>query len=580
MLPDGNICICRKCHNKLLNASTISCLCCSNIVERACAVTFFKSKYTSCNVTKFLSNVSLDSNLNAMYVCRCCDAKLLGNIFVCICCSRNVDKKATVVFKMEKYDHNNDVVRNLLSGAIENCSSNNKQYICKTCHSNLRIQKNRQPTLPKVMQQPKYKSTAGQKFLNAVKNKPEFVCTCCHHWLFQKSLVTFNHGHFDFNNRTVAKALSSKYRYKTKKLHSSTEPISEETNDEIEYICVTCKRNLSGKLPKMPAQAVVNGLELSPIPDQLFNLTDLERRLISLQIPFMKIISLFRYGSHYAVDGPPINVPTTLDKICKLLPQIPDEAQVYPMKLKRKLKYKGNYMYNTIRKDVVMDALVWLKHNNEHYRDIEINDFWVDYWENDELGMLIDANNDDEDSQVENNMCDDVTTDVSENETHQEYLNRKLDEKELREDQLAADRMAETNGQQDSCTLQLEHIEDGVYSVAPGEDNLPKYVLLDKDFEVLAFPDLFPSGEDGFHTVEKRDTPLSLRKYYQQRILNVDGHFAKNIEYLFCAQYAADLKQIQSDANVALHITKGRTIGGNCVNAGMLKNLQVLNNLV
>ena len=227
-----------------------------------------------------------------------------------------------------------------------------------------------------------------------------------------------------------------------------------------------------------------------------------------------------------------------------------------------------------------MNALVWLKHNNEHYRDIEINDFWADYWENDELGMLIDANNDDEDSQVENNMCDDVTTNVSENETHEEYLNRKLDEKELREDQLAADRMAETNGQQDSCTLQLEHIEDGVYSVAPGEDNLPKYVLLDKDFEVLAFPDLFPFGEDGFHTVEKRDTPLSLRKYYQQRILNVDGCFAKNIEYLFCAQYAADLKQIQSDANVALRITKGRTIGGNYVNAGMLKNPQVLNNLV
>ena len=330
----------------------------------------------------------------------------------------------------------------------------------------------------------------------------------------------------------------------------------------------------------MPAQAVANGLELSPIPNQLFNLTDLERKLISLQIPFMKIMSLFRYGSHYKVDGPPVNVPTTLEKICKLLPRIPDEAQVYPMKLKRKLKYKGNYMYNTMRKDVVMNALVWLKHNNEHYRDIEINDFWVDYWENDELGMLIDANNDDEDSQVENNMCDDVTTNVSENETHQEYLNRKLDEKELREDQLAADRMAETNGQQDSCTLQLEHIEDGVYSVAPGEDNLPKYVLLDKDFEVLAFPDLFLFGEDGFHTVEKRDTPLSLRKYYKQRILNVDGCFAKNIEYLFCAQYAADLKQIQSDANVALCITKGRTIGGNCVNAGMLKNPQVLNNLV
>ena len=71
-------------------------------------------------------------------------------------------------------------------------------------------------------------------------------------------------------------------------------------------------------------------------------------------------------AGHYKVDGPPINVPTTLDKICSILPCIPDEAHVYPMKLKRKLSYKGSYMYNTIRKDVVMNALKWLKENNEY----------------------------------------------------------------------------------------------------------------------------------------------------------------------------------------------------------------------
>ena len=167
-----------------------------------------------------------------------------------------------------------------------------------------------------------------------------------------------------------------------------------------------------------------------------------------------------------------------------------------------------------------------------------------------------------------------------ENETQSDYLERLQDEKELMEDQLAADKMAELNGQQDACSLQLDNIEAGVYSVAPGEDNIPKYVLLDKDFEVLAFPDLFPFGKTGYDSVGKRKTDLSHQKYYQQRILNVDGRFAKNIEYLFCAQYAADLKQIQSDANVALRITKGRSFGGNCVNAGMLKNPEVLSNLI
>ena len=97
-------------------------------------------------------------------------------------------------------------------------------------------------------------------------------------------------------------------------------------DDLVEYICVTCKKWLCRKKPKMPSQAVANGLELSPIPPELANLNELECRLISLRIPFLKILSFFRYGSHYKVDGPPVNVPATLDKICKILPRIPDEA--------------------------------------------------------------------------------------------------------------------------------------------------------------------------------------------------------------------------------------------------------------
>ena len=73
----------------------------------------------------------------------------------------------------------------------------------------------------------------------------------------------------------------------------------------------------------------------------------------------------------------------------------------------------------------------------------------------------------------------------------------------MKENQITADKMADINGQLDPCTMQLEYIEDGVYSVAPGEDNFPKYVLLDKDLEVLAFPDMFPFGKTGFDSINK-----------------------------------------------------------------------------
>ena len=49
-----------------------------------------------------------------------------------------------------------------------------------------------------------------------------------------------------------------------------------------------------------------------------------------------------------------------------------------PLKLKRKLRYKGHYKYDyIIRPDKVMIALRWLKQNNPLFSNIDINDNWV-----------------------------------------------------------------------------------------------------------------------------------------------------------------------------------------------------------
>ena len=62
-------------------------------------------------------------------------------------------------------------------------------------------------------------------------------------------------------------------------------------------------------------------------------------------------------------------------------------------------------------------------------------------------------------------------------------------------------------------------MENRIYQCAPGENNIPKYILLDNDFEVLAFPDLFPYGSGGYHsameskTTNKKILPAMLIKY-------------------------------------------------------------------
>ena len=71
-----------------------------------------------------------------------------------------------------------------------------------------------------------------------------------------------------------------------------------------------------------------------------------------------------------------------------------------------------------------------------------------------------------------------------------------------------------------------------------------------------------------------------MRKYFQQHLLNVDGHFANSIEYLFCAQYATEIKQIQAESGIALRLKRGKTLDGCTVTAGMLQNLQVVKRLV
>ena len=150
---------------------------------------------------------------------------------------------------------------------------------------------------------------------------------------------------------------------------------------------------------------------------------------------------------------------------------------------------------------------------------------------------------------------------------------------ELVEDQAEINRRQETTGDPLPAVVQFDNLENVVFNCAPGENNIPKYILLDEQFEELAFPDLFPYGSGGYYSKE-RQCHLPIRKYFQQCLLNVDGRFAKNIEYIFCAQYISDIQPIQSDANLAIHLSRGRTVNGQNITAGLLHDTESLQQLI
>ena len=88
----------------------------------------------------------------------------------------------------------------------------------------------------------------------------------------------------------------------------------------------------------MPLQA---SLPLSDIPTELSGLNALELRLICLRL---KMVAL-PCGKQRSIHGPAV---TKVDTICNILPKLPSQSELVPLKLKRKLAYKGHYMYDYI----------------------------------------------------------------------------------------------------------------------------------------------------------------------------------------------------------------------------------------
>lgn len=66
---------------------------------------------------------------------------------------------------------------------------------------------------------------------------------------------------------------------------------------------------------------------------------------------------------------------------------------------------------------------------------------------------------------------------------------------------------------------------------------------------------LFPLGNNTYH--ENRQHRLTLSKYFNNRILNADGRFGRNVEYIFFMLSTSELEQVVSSVSIAMRKGKG-----------------------
>ena len=160
-------------------------------------------------------------------------------------------------------------------------------------------------------------------FHSDIKSGPDFVCTCCYRMMYRKSVVQYDKSKYTKASPDVLqKVFSADLSYISK--------------DGKEWTCKTCDRALMRG--SMPLQAKANGLQLSNVPPELSDLNALELRLISLRVPFMKMVAL-PSGKQRSIHGPAVNVPSKVDTVCDVLPRLPSQSELVPLKLKRKVAY-------------------------------------------------------------------------------------------------------------------------------------------------------------------------------------------------------------------------------------------------
>ena len=149
------------------------------------------------------------------------------------------------------------------------------------------------------------------------------MCTCCHRIMYRECVLYFNRSKYSRASESVLDSVFS-------------DALLYKSPDGSYYICKTC--NAALLRGRMPLQAKANNLGLSTVPPELKCLNSLETRLVCLRVPFMTIVAL-PSGKQRCIHGQCINVPSKLDTICNILPRMPTQSELIPLKFKRKLMY-------------------------------------------------------------------------------------------------------------------------------------------------------------------------------------------------------------------------------------------------
>ncbi len=383
-------------------------------------------------------------------------------------------------------------------------------------------------------------------FKEETKDGLSFVCCCCHRLLAKQSVIPITNK----DMKLWTEKHGTGFLNQCLKMEPSTK-----LYDKF-YLCCNCKVKVSkGTRPPM---SVSNGLQLDRIPEEL-QLTDLENQLIAPRILFMKIKQLPKSRIGALVDRV-IDVPIEgkdIEETLSNFPRMMSKSGIVVVSLKRMKSLKQSHAESLIRPAAIVTAVKKFKElDNPFYSGVTIPSNYEEELNNDILQCL--QHDGEEATQI-------VTESDDENEDQDEQGTDAVTRNQVQirehtglvpDDPSSLIVMNQSNKTIQKTTNTSSSIEK--YEIAPGEGKIPTNWLKDVDFEVMAFPTLFPTGSFGlFHA---RDVKLSCHQYFNQRLFNKDSRFSKNVSYLLMAEQFKCRTELEQQINVSAQ--KGVLSGG------------------
>jgi hypothetical protein len=330
--------------------------------------------------------------------------------------------------------------------------------------------------------------------------------------------------------------------------------IASDNSDATFMFCKPCASALNNK--KVPALALANRTYIGPIPDELENLTIVEESMISLCRAKCHIIKLRE--EHNAVDIPTtqrgikgnvIVFPQRPSAIAKKLPPALDDitspicilfiGSQPPTQEWLRLHAKPL----AVRPAKVRSALMWLKHHNALYKDIEIDEGILNSLEDNAIL----------DFQIEHIL----PNETNEVRTSRYDFNQSLDSESgftdhtpsMRPPELSWESVVITDidcltNSNDMRSAAFRHVKNkGKGYIEISHDPEPVNEFWNPELFPKIYPSLFPYGIGGFEDPQ-REVPLSMKRHVKYLLNLKDRRFQEHYSFMFTVFNMLQRRQI------------------------------------